>query len=248
VENPGEDSASCCYPSAGGRRAPKSAAREDGARWPGLLGQVSAQTALRLTRPYKARGWTDDDILWALDHRPDSTAHPGIGDRVRNAAAVAWWRLAHWRRPDGTVLPSASQQNAESAGRTRAEQERRRAEAAAREAAALRSGDVDRVTPAAGRARAILAAASEGAAKVIAAMALRRPAPEPAPAPARTADSVMSAILARRAAPPPPQPPERPTGSRSPGPGAAPLPGYLQDAIDQAAVAVAAAEHDRQAP
>lgn len=244
VENPGEDSASCCYPSAGGPRTSKGATREDGARWPGLLGQVSEQTARRLTRPYKAAGWTDDDILWALDRRPDGTAHPGTGDRVRSAAAVAWWRLAHWRRPDGTVLPSASQHRAESAARTRDEQDRRRAEDEARAAAALRSGDV---TSAAARARAMLAAASEGAAKVIAAMALRRPAPEPAPAPARTADSVMAAILARRAAVPPPQPQERPAGGVPAGPGAAPLPGYLQDAIDQAAAAVAAAEHDGQA-
>jgi hypothetical protein len=248
VEIPGEDSASCCYPSAGGPRTSKGATREDGTRWPGLLGQVGERTARRLTRPYKAAGWTDDDILWALDRRPDGTAHPGTGDRVRSTAAVAWWRLAHWRRPDGTVLPSASQHRAEVAARTRDEQDRRRAEDGARAAAALRSGDTDRVTTAAARARAMLAAASEGAAKVIAAMALRRPAPEPAPAPARTADSAIAAVLARRAATPPPQPPERPADGAPAGYRATPLPGYLQDAIDQAAAAVAAAEHDRQAP
>jgi hypothetical protein len=174
VENPGGHLASSCYPQAGATKA-------DDMRWPGLLGQLTAQTARRLTRYFKAAGWTDQDILWALDHRPDDTAHPAIGDRVRSPAGVAWWRLAHWKRADGTVLPSASQQNAESASRIRAEQAGYRAERDARESGALRSGPVDRVSTAAARARAMLAAASANAARVMATTALRRPTSGPVP-------------------------------------------------------------------
>jgi hypothetical protein len=242
-ENSAEDRASCCYPDAGGLGSTPGPARQDGTPWPGLLGQVTARTARRLTRPYKAAGWTDGDILWALDRKPDDTPHPGTGDRVRKPAAVAWWRLAHWRGPDGTLLPSPSQQAAEHASRTRAEQDQRRTEDTGRQARAA-----SQVTAWGDTARAMLATASHGAAKVISTMAARRPAaPEPPPAPAGTADSVMAAILARRASRPQP---DRPAESLPAGRSATPLPGYLQAAVDHAAAAVAAEEsagHDGQA-
>jgi hypothetical protein len=249
-ENP--PAASCCYPAAAGRpgkpekhERPKGSP-EGGVRLHvGALARVSDRWWAHLTRPF-AR-WDARELLYAIDHYPDGRAHLGTAERVRNPAGWLRWRLSHWLRPDGTALPSAGQRNAESAGKTRDEQARRRAEDAARENAALRSGDADRVTAAAGRARAMLAAASESAAKVIAAPPPRRPAPEPAPAPARTAGSVMAAILARRAAQRPAQPPERPAESQPARP-AAPLPGYLQDAIDQAAAVAAAERRDQAGP
>ena len=244
-ENPGEGPVPGSFRRPGSPATAGKAARDDGTRWPGLLGQVTARTARRLTGPLKAAGWTDPDILHGLNRTPAGAPHLGTADSVRNPAAVAWWRLAHWRRPDGTLLPSPSQRAAASACKTRAEQQASRAAREALEQAAARNDETDRVTPAAAAARDLLARHSQGAAAQLARQAVRAAAPQPRTAPGGTAsarpavDSAIAVILARRAARPSPAPPPPSAAGTSP---VRPVPGYLQAAISQAVAAVEAVQ------
>jgi hypothetical protein len=239
-KNPGESPVPGSYPHAGGLIPEGKAVRDDGTRWPGLLGQVTAQTARRLILPFKTAGWTDADILWGLDHTPADIPHLGTADRVRTPAGVIWWRLTHWRRPDGTLLPSPSQRAAADARKTRAEQEKRRAEESARKQTATRSAppghgsltslarDLHAASEEKRRAEQEKRRAEESARKQTATRSAPPPprtAPELPPQPS-AAHRVMAAILARRAAPPAP-PTESP--AEPPAPSAiSPVPGYLQ--------------------
>jgi hypothetical protein len=62
-----------------------------------------------IIRPYLNAGFTVEDLHYALDHRPNGSPHL-YTDAVRAPASWLRWRLACWRGPDGTVLPSRRQQ------------------------------------------------------------------------------------------------------------------------------------------
>jgi hypothetical protein len=118
-----------------------------------LLQGLSAEHLRHLARPFWRAGWRPADVLHAIDHDRGGRQH-GYTAAVRSPAAWIRARLAAWLDPDGTPLPSPSQQRAAAAARTRAEAAARRAETARLQAA--RTTDAD--TPGwAGRARAMLA-------------------------------------------------------------------------------------------
>lgn len=76
-----------------------------------------------LTRPFTS--WTAADIVWAVDHLPGGAQHRTLAANVRHPAGWLRWRLSHWLNPDGTAMPSPSQQRAADAERHRAYLERR---------------------------------------------------------------------------------------------------------------------------
>jgi DNA-binding transcriptional ArsR family regulator len=88
------------------------------------LRRLSDAAVASTIRPYLDAGHTVEDLLHALDHKPDGTAHRNT-DPVRCPARWLGWRLAHWEAPDGTILPGHRQQLAE---RAEAERQQREAE------------------------------------------------------------------------------------------------------------------------
>ena len=88
--------------------------------------------------------WTPQDILHAIDNRPDSTRIPhdaAEGVRPENLARWAASRLSHWLSPAGTPIQSNSQLIATEGRRLRAQArasaERREAELQALAAASV---------------------------------------------------------------------------------------------------------------
>jgi hypothetical protein len=76
-----------------------------------------------VTAPFAA--WSASDIVWAVDHLPGGRQHRTRTANVRHPAGWLRWRLSHWLSPDGTAMPSPSQQRVAAAERHRAYLERR---------------------------------------------------------------------------------------------------------------------------
>lgn len=57
-----------------------------------------------LIRPFLLAGWTVEDLRYGLDHHPDGRPHWHTAP-VTAPAGWALSRLAHWRKPNGMVLP-----------------------------------------------------------------------------------------------------------------------------------------------
>jgi len=57
-----------------------------------------------LVRPFLLAGWTVEDLRYGLDHHPDGRPHWHTAP-VTAPAGWALSRLAHWRKPNGMVLP-----------------------------------------------------------------------------------------------------------------------------------------------
>lgn len=92
-------------------------------RAPTLRGLSDAHLASRI-RPFLDAGHTVEDLVYALDHKPDGTSHRYAAP-VRCPAGWLRSRLEdHWRAPDGTPLPGHRRQL-----QARAEADRRRVEA-----------------------------------------------------------------------------------------------------------------------
>ena len=73
------------------------------------LRRISDVHLASIIRPHLAAGHTVEDLVYAIDRRPDGTPHRST-DPVRSPAGWLRWRLDCWRGPDGTVLPSRRQQ------------------------------------------------------------------------------------------------------------------------------------------
>lgn len=73
------------------------------------LRKIARGRLAKLVAPFAAAGWSPSDVLHALDHRPDGTAHINT-DSVRCPPGWVRWRLGHWR-VDGTVVASRSQRS-----------------------------------------------------------------------------------------------------------------------------------------
>ena len=127
------------------------------------LRRVSDRMLRHLLTPLLAAGATAGDVRHVLHHRPDGTAWTYT---ATPAHVPGWirWRLAHWLNADGTLraeLPSTA------AARRRAHAHADQAARRAQSAAERHSATTDPHARAAA-ARALLAAASPSARKVIA--------------------------------------------------------------------------------
>jgi hypothetical protein len=133
-----------------------------------VLGGMPVAAVRSACRVFFAAGWTVADCRHALEHRPDGSPW-GHTDPVRVPERWLAWRLAAWRGADGVPLRSAGQLCTEADAARKAEQAAfRAADAAGRSAAA------DAAAGPGAQARALLAAASPDAARVIALRAARR--------------------------------------------------------------------------
>ena len=119
-----------------------------------LLRRLSAEHLRHLAWPFFAAGWTPADLVHAIDHDTRGRQH-GYSAGVRSPAGWIRSRLAAWLGPDGTPLPSRSQQLAEARRQVLADQAAHRA---ARQAAAARAAGVD-VAARVAELRAIVSAA-----------------------------------------------------------------------------------------
>ncbi len=95
---------------------------------------VTAGWYRHLARPFLAAGWSERDILHAVDYWPGGKPHDHLTNTVRQPAGWLRWRLAQWLRPDGGPGLSRSQRAERAAERARAEQAARLAEDAAQSA------------------------------------------------------------------------------------------------------------------
>lgn len=59
------------------------------------LRRIALGRLAKIVAPFAAGGWSPSDVLHALDHRPDGTAHINT-DSVRCLPAWVRWRLGHW--------------------------------------------------------------------------------------------------------------------------------------------------------
>jgi hypothetical protein len=91
-----------------------------------LLRRISGEHLRHLARPFFAADWSGRDVLHALDHGPGGRQH-GYSAGVRSPAGWIRARLAEWLSPDGSPLPSRSQQLAGARRQVLAEQAARRA-------------------------------------------------------------------------------------------------------------------------
>ncbi|MDT0308067.1 hypothetical protein RM780_13995 [Streptomyces sp. DSM 44917] len=73
------------------------------------LRKIAPGRLTKIIAPFAAAGWSPSDVMHALDHRPDGTAHIHP-HTVRCPPGWAAWRLGHWRT-DGAVVTSRSQQS-----------------------------------------------------------------------------------------------------------------------------------------
>ena len=77
---------------------------------PTLRGVDFASLRTEAARLFSA-GWTTEDVLHALGHRPDGEPWP-VGPEHRGTAWLTA-RLRAWRTPDGDIRPSLSQEGAQ---------------------------------------------------------------------------------------------------------------------------------------
>ncbi|MET7339123.1 hypothetical protein [Nonomuraea sp. NPDC005650] len=130
-----------------------------------ILRTITAKHLRSLLREYFRGGWSPNDVLHGLDHRPDGTAWT-FTEPPRWLPGWIRHRLAAWRTPTddsiGELLPSLSQQRAALRQAAAAEQA---AAAAARQR--LLAGRVDAGAGPAAAARAALAAAGPQAAEAL---------------------------------------------------------------------------------
>jgi hypothetical protein len=74
-----------------------------------VFGACSRKLVRHLCKPYWAAGWTNRDIVHAMDHRPGLFDHPpGVlicPERIAAPKAFIASRLAAWRTPEGVILP-----------------------------------------------------------------------------------------------------------------------------------------------
>jgi len=74
-----------------------------------VFARCSRKLLRHLCKPYWHAGWTNRDIVHAMDHRPGLFGQPtGVlisPERIAAPKAFIASRLAAWRTPDGTILP-----------------------------------------------------------------------------------------------------------------------------------------------
>jgi hypothetical protein len=74
-----------------------------------VFGRCSRKLIRHLCKPYWRAGWTNRDIVHAMDHRPGLFGQPtGVlicPERIAVPQAFIASRLAAWRTPDGAILP-----------------------------------------------------------------------------------------------------------------------------------------------
>jgi len=82
-----------------------------------VLARLSPKVVRALCRPYWRAGWTNNDVLYALEYRPTSWSTLPAMDAAKVVAPYRWTqsRLSAWRTDTGRVLP----------GHSRAERNRR---------------------------------------------------------------------------------------------------------------------------
>lgn len=87
------------------------------------LRQISSKHLAYVAKPLFEAGWSLNDVLWAIDHRPDGQRWPHDGaSGIRNIAPWLRHRLAVWA-PDGSVLLSPTQLDARRALQAAAERD-----------------------------------------------------------------------------------------------------------------------------
>ncbi|WP_204078307.1 hypothetical protein [Planotetraspora phitsanulokensis] len=95
------------------------------------LRRLSPWYIRHLTRVFLVAGWTADDVLHALDHKPDGTAWTYTWQHVDDLRHIPGWvkhRLAAWLDVDGRPVASKSQRLDAAAAKVRSEQEAWRAQ------------------------------------------------------------------------------------------------------------------------
>jgi hypothetical protein len=120
------------------------------------LRQLSPWYIRHLTRIFVVAGWTDADVLHALDHQPDGSAWTYTWtsrDQIRNIPGWVRFRLAAWLDEHGRPLPGKSQRLEDAATQLRAEQQLRCAEFEAMNA--CRAGGPIELVPRMSRAEAL---------------------------------------------------------------------------------------------
>jgi hypothetical protein len=74
-----------------------------------VFARCSRKLLRHLCKPYWHAGWTNRDIVHAMDHRPGLFGQtPGMlisPEHIAAPQAFIASRLAAWRTPDGTILP-----------------------------------------------------------------------------------------------------------------------------------------------
>jgi hypothetical protein len=74
-----------------------------------VFGRCSRKLLRHLCKPYWRAGWTNRDIVHAMDHRPGLFGQtPGVlicPERIAAPQAFIASRLAAWRTPTGTIVP-----------------------------------------------------------------------------------------------------------------------------------------------
>lgn len=95
------------------------------------LRPLSDRHLRHLLRPWLLAGWTAADVVWAIDHAPDGTAHTWTTD-VRSPKGWLKHRLSLWTDVEGAPLRPLSQATAEQVERRRQVQDATRAASAER--------------------------------------------------------------------------------------------------------------------
>ncbi|MBB5132773.1 hypothetical protein HNP84_002494 [Thermocatellispora tengchongensis] len=128
------------------------------------LRRLSPWYIRHLIRDYVTAGWTADDVMHALDHKPDGSAWTYTWtsrDQIRNVPGWVRFRLSAWLDEHGRPLPGKSQRLAAAAAELRAEQVRMRERFALAGVASASYSDQ------AARARELLVRSSPAAARAM---------------------------------------------------------------------------------
>jgi hypothetical protein len=125
-----------------------------------ILRKVSAKHLRSLLRKHFRAGWTPNDVLHGLDHRPDGSAWT-FTEPPRWLPGWIRHRLAPWHTADGAIAPSLSQQ---AAARRQAAATARAATAAEREQQLAKRVDASAGPAAAARAALVTAGPKAAAA------------------------------------------------------------------------------------
>ena len=76
-----------------------------------VFGRCSRKLVRHLCKPYWHAGWSNRDVVHAMDHRPglfsQTTGVLICPQRIAAPQAFIASRLAAWRTPDGTILPGS---------------------------------------------------------------------------------------------------------------------------------------------